>query len=72
MVGDFWSEVAESGDVLNWDTVAVRQLALNARRRESEAQYRRSLSRIHADAAELDAEVDHKGQFQQALNHLTS
>ena len=62
----------QSGGVLDQDTVAAWRLALEARRREVEAQYRRAVARIDADEAELDAEVDHEAQFQQALNHLAS
>lgn len=71
-VSDFLRDVAESGGVLDQDTVAARRLALEARRREVEAQYRRAMARIDADEAELDAEVEHEAQFQQALNHLAS
>ena len=60
--------MVESGSVLDQDTVAAGQLALAAKRREVEAQYKRAIARFDADEVELDAEVEHEAQFQQALN----
>ena len=64
--------MAESEGVLDQDTAAARQLALAARRREVEGQYRCAMARSDADEPELDAEVEHEAQFQQTLNHLVS
>ena len=70
--------MAESGSVLDQDTVAAGQLALAAKRREVERtrlqdyksvrEYKRAIARFDADEVELDAEVEHEAQFQQALN----
>ena len=71
-VSYFLNDVAESGGVLDQDTVAARRLALADGCREVDAQYRHAMARINADEAELKAKVEHEAQFQQALNHLAS